>query len=48
VIQCYAPTVDKPDEEIEVFYKEVDHVITDTPKQKLLVITGDFKSSMPE
>jgi len=48
LIQYYAPTVDKPDEEIEDFYKEVDHVITETPKQNLLVITGDFNARVGE
>jgi len=48
VIQCYAPTADKLDKEIEDFYKEVDRVLRDTPKQNLLMITGDFNARVED
>jgi len=48
MIQCYAPTKDKLDKEIEDFHKEVDHVLTETPKQNLLEITGDFSARVGE
>jgi len=48
VIQCYAPTADMLDEEVEAFYKEVDHVLTEIPKQNLLMITRDFNARVGE
>ena len=44
VIQCYAPTADKPDEEIEQFYRDLGKVLTETPKRNVIVITGDFNA----
>ena len=44
VVQCYASTADKPEEEIEQFYKEVEYVLAETPKRNLVFITGDFNA----
>lgn len=48
VMQCYAPTADKPDEEIEQFYNELHQIISETPKKNLLIITGDFNARVGE
>ena len=48
IIQCYAATADKADTEIEQFYKDLNCAIADTPKQNLLVITGDFNAKVGE
>ena len=48
VVQCYAPTADKPEEEIEQFYKEMDHVLAETPKRNIVLITGDFNAKVGE
>lgn len=47
VVQCYAPTADKPDKK-EQFYKEVKHMLAETPNQKTLLITGDFSARVEE
>ena len=46
--QCYAPTADKPEEEIEQFYKEMEHVLAETPKRNVVLITGDFNARVGE
>ena len=48
VIQCYAPTADKPDEEIDQFYKELLQVISESPRKNILLITGDFNARVGE
>ena len=48
VIQCYAPTADKADEEADRFYQEVSQVLAETPKKNLLLITGDFNARVGE
>ena len=44
MIQCYAPTADKADDEVEQLYKEVEQVITETLKRNIIFITGDFNA----
>lgn len=41
VIQCYASTADKLDEDDEQFYNEIEQLLAETPKQNILV-TGNF------
>ena len=48
IVQCYAPTVDKQDEEIEQFYRDLAQAITDVPKRNILLITGDFNARVGE
>ena len=47
LIQCYAPTADKSDEEIELFYTELGRVLAETPKH-IVLITGDFNARVGE
>ena len=44
IVQCYAPTVDKSDEEIEQSCKELGCTISEDPRRSLLPITGDFNA----
>ena len=48
LIQCYAPTSEKPAEEIEKFYQELEQVVRQIPKRNILVITGDFNARVGE
>lgn len=48
VLQCYVSTAHKSDEELEQFYKEVEQVLIETPKQNLILITGNFNASVGE
>ena len=48
LIQCYAPTADKSDEEIKLFYTEVGRVLAETPKHNIVLITGDFNARVGE
>ena len=41
IIQVYAPTTDHSDEEIEVFYNNLQNVIKTVSKKDILVIQGD-------
>ena len=42
VIQCYAPTADKTDEETEEFYTQLDSAMAEIREKNILVITGDL------
>ena len=48
MIQRYAPTVDKTDEEAEEFYKQLDHALAEIRKKNITVITGDFNARVGE
>lgn len=48
MIQCYAPTADGSNEEIEQFYEGVKEIIAETPKRNILIITGDFNARVGE
>ncbi len=41
-IQCYMPTSDKEDEEVEKIYDEIQNLIKDIPKRDHVFIMGDF------
>ena len=44
IIQIYAPTSDYDDEDIEIFYEEIEKTMTDTNKKDILIIQGDWNS----
>ena len=44
VIQCYAPTADKSDDESEQFYTELSQVLSEVPNRNIIMITGDFNA----
>src|ERR1700733_7212635 len=48
IVQCYAPTGDKSKEEIEQFYKDLDHTVKQIPKRNILLVTGDFNARVGE
>lgn len=45
IIQIYAPTNDKPDQEIEEFYNKIE-VMQLTKKGEITMIIGDFNSKV--
>lgn len=46
VIQIYAPTKNKSDEEIEQFYKQVNQVLKSTKTQDTTIILRDFNAKV--
>ena len=46
ILQIYAPTMDKPDEEIEEFYASIQKALRSTKKNELTIITGDFNAKV--
>lgn len=46
LIQVYAPTADKPDEEIEQFYSQIKQILRSTKKHEANIIMGDFNSKV--
>ena len=44
VVQCNAPTAEKPDNELKKFYREVKAVLAKILKRNMLIITGDFNA----
>ena len=46
IIQVYAPTTDCDDNEIEVFYAQLQDVIDPTPKKDILVVQGDWNGKV--
>ena len=46
IIQVYAPTTDHSDEEIEVFYNNLQNVIKTVSKKDILVIQGDWNAKI--
>jgi len=48
MIQCYAPTADKPEEELEEFYHKLAETLSQIPKSNILIITGDFNARVGE
>jgi len=46
IIQIYAPTADKKEEEIEIFYKNIQDVFCRLPKNNLNIIMGDFNAKL--
>ena len=46
VIQAYAPTADKPDEEIEEFYEDLEKAYKQVKSTDILVVMGDFNAKI--
>lgn len=46
VIQIYAPTNDKTEQEIEEFYNKIDEVISLTKKGEITMVIGDFNAKI--
>lgn len=46
VIQVYAPTADKSDQEIETFYEELREALQTTKNHELTIILGDFNAKV--
>ena len=44
IIQVYAPISDYDDEEVELFYEEIEETMAKVHKKDLLVIQGDWKT----
>ena len=44
IIQIYAPTSDYDDEDIDIFYEEIEKTMTETNKKDILIIQGDWNS----
>ena len=46
VMQVYAPTTDKTEEEIEQFYENLDDALKQMPKKDVKVIVGDWNAKI--
>ena len=46
VIQVYAPTTDSTDEEIEKFYKQIEHTMEELPKKDVKIVIGDWNAKV--
>ncbi len=46
VIQIYAPTADKKEEEIEQFYQDLEQLLEDIPNKDIKIITGDWNAKV--
>ncbi|GFS05063.1 craniofacial development protein 2-like [Elysia marginata] len=48
LIQLYAPTSEYSEEEIEVFYEQVNDVVKQVRSQDILIVMGDFNAKVGE
>ena len=48
IIQVYAPTSSYDDSEVDEFYRELQSLVNQTPKQGILVVQGDWNSKVVE
>ena len=46
IIQVYAPTSDKSDEEIESFYQDIRTLLNATKKHQVTIVLGDFNAKV--
>ena len=46
IVQAYAPTSDKDDEELEDFYDQLQETINQTPKKDILIVQGDWNAKV--
>lgn len=46
IIQVYAPTADKEEEEVIEFYHNINQIIDQIPKHELLIVMGDFNAKL--
>ena len=48
IIQVYAPTSSYGDSEVDEFYRELQSLVDQTPKQDILVVQGDWNVKVGE
>ena len=48
IIQVYAPTSSYDDSEVDEFYRELQSLVDQTPKQNILVVQGDWNAKVGE
>ena len=48
IIQVYAPTSRYDDSEFDEFYRELQSLVDQTPKQDILVVQGDWNAKVGE
>ena len=48
IIQVYAPTSSYDDSEVDEFYRELQSLVDQTPKQDILVVQGDWNAEVGE
>ena len=48
IIQVYAPTSSYDDSDVDEFYRELQSLVDQTPKQDILVVQGDRKAKVRE
>ena len=46
IIQVYAPTSSYDDSDVDEFYRELQSLIDQTPKQDILVVQGDWNAKV--
>ncbi|GFS21711.1 craniofacial development protein 2-like [Elysia marginata] len=46
IIEAYAPTADRSDEEIETFYENLDMTIKQVKSSDILILMGDFNAKV--
>ena len=46
IIQCYAPTTDHPEKEVEEFYSQIEEALKQTNSQDMVIILGDFNAKV--
>ena len=46
LVQCYFPTLQHPDDEVDELYDKVQEIISNVPKRDHLIIMGDFNSKV--
>ena len=46
IIQAYAPTAEKPEQEINLFYKDLKNLIKITKKNEVNIVMGDFNAKI--
>ena len=48
IIQVYAPAYSYDDSEVDEFYRELQSLVDQTPKQDILVVQGDWNAKVGE
>ncbi|KAI8436544.1 hypothetical protein MSG28_010075 [Choristoneura fumiferana] len=48
IVQLYAPTVEKSEQEIEDFYREVEHLLEIAQKHEMCIVMGDMNAKIGE
>ena len=46
IIQVYAPTSSYDDSDVDEFYRELQSLVDQTPKQGILVVQGDWNANV--